>query len=683
MNVISTRRLFKIGAWFIVLFIAGVSQAISQNVVTPQHIATMETVETSLLSPDGQHIAYTVSTPADPYEENTENSDHLYLLNISEGTATPYYTISSVSSLQYRPGQNAITFLTKRSTDNTRSIYQISISGGEAVKVFSFDQDIISYSWSNNGNQLAFIANEKMEESSSPLPYQADVYEANKPNRRGYIANVAMSNRSARAISVDGSVYMMEWSPGSDRIAVSAAPSPHVDDEYMRQKIYVVEARNGEVAAEINNKGKLEQIEWSPNGQRLVMVAGSNINDPIAGRILIASSRGGVPQIVDRDFEGDYEQVKWIEENYIHFLASESTASRLGKVRFDGGEKLTLFFSDEHEITSFSVSDSSSYSFVANSSDHPDEVFYFSGNDDDIYRRMTYHNEWLNSAELGDQVVVSYQSRDGKYSIDGILIYPVGYQDGDLVPLIVHAHGGPESHYDNGWLTNYYMPGQIAAGKGYAVFYTNYRGSTGRGIDFAFSSQADLAGAEFDDIVDGVDYLIEIGITDPDRIGMTGKSYGGYATAWMSTYYSNRFAASVMYVGISDNISKWGESDIPEELYLVHTRKRLWSDWDWFLRRSPIYHIENADTPILIIHGADDTRVHPSQSLELYRHLKVRKPDLPVRLVNYPGEGHTISSSSAKLDYTYRMFRWFDTYLMTGDPNAEIPHWDAPVPEKE
>lgn len=682
MNLISLHWVFKIGTLAAVLFFSGLSPSVAQNVVTPQHIAEMETVETSLLSPDGQHIAYTVSKPADPYLENSTNSDHLYVLNVTEGTTTPYYTSSSVSFVQYRPGQNAITFLTKRPNDETRSIYQISINGGEAAKVFSFNQDIVSYSWSNNGNQLAFTANEAVEESSLPLPYQVDVYEENKANQRGYIANVAMSSRSARPVSVEGSVYLMEWSPAGDRIAVSAAPTPDVDDQYMRQQIFVIEARTGEVTAEINNEGKLDQIEWSPNGQRLVLVAGSNINDPIAGRMLIASSRGGVPQIVDREFEGAYEQVKWTEDNFIHFLASESTASRLGRIRFDGGEKLTLFYSDEHEISSFSISDSSSYSFVASSSSHPAEVFYFSGEENDMYQRMTYHNEWLNSVELGEQVKVSYQSRDGRYSIDGILIYPVGHQDNESAPLIVHAHGGPESHYNNGWLTNYYMPGQVAAGKGYAVFYPNYRGSTGRGIDFAFSSQADLAGGEFDDIVDGVDYLIEIGLADPARVGITGKSYGGYATAWMSTYYSSRFAAAVMYVGISNNISKWGESDIPEELYLVHARKRLWSDWDWFLRRSPIYHAENAETPILIIHGAEDTRVHPSQSLELYRHLKVRKPNLPARLVNYPGEGHTISRSSAKLDYTYRMFRWFDTYLKSGNASAEIPHWDSPVPDQ-
>lgn len=659
------------------------SVILAQNVVTPQHIAEMESVRQSILTPDGQHIAYTLSSPADPYENNAANSTHLYLLNVSEGTIKPYHTSSSVSSVQFRPGQRAITFLTKLADDETLSLYQIPIDGGEALKLFSFEQDIISYSWHNDGNRIAFMARDQAEQSNSPLPYQAEVYEENVPQRRGYIANIAMSQQVARQLQVEGSVYTMEWSPSGDRIAISVAPTPFVDDSYMSQQIFVVDTDTGQISAEINNRGKLGQIEWSPNGQRLALVAGSNINDPHPGRILIVSARGGVPQIVDRDFQGSYDQIKWIEENFIHFLASESTASRFGKLRFDGAEKLTLFYSDEHDISSFSVSDSSSYSFVASSPEHPSEVFYFSGDENDMHERMTYHNEWLNSTELGEQVVVSYESRDGLYEIDGILIYPVGYEEGTTVPVITQVHGGPEAHYSNGWLTSYSTAGQMAAGKGYAVFYPNYRGSTGRGIDFAFSSQADLAGAEFDDIVDGVDYLIDAGIADPERIGVTGGSYGGYASAWMSTYYSHRFAASVMFVGISNNISKWGESDIPEELYLVHARKRLWNNWNWFLDRSPIYHVDNAQTPILIMHGAQDTRVHPSQSLELYRHLKVRKPNIPLRLVFYPGEGHGNSRASSKLDYSYRMLEWFDTYLMTGDASVEKPDWSAPVPAKD
>jgi len=427
-------------------------------------------------------------------------------------------------------------------------------------------------------------------------------------------------------------------------------------------------------------------VLWSPSGERLALRAGADINDPIDGRILIASARGGTPQLIDEDFEGKYEQIAWRSDSEIQFLASESTSSVLGTITMDGSTKNTQFRSDAHAIGSFSVADNGDLAFVASSPDHPTELFLLAGEGNGQPERATMHNPWLNNVDLGEQEVVTYETRDGEYMIDGILIYPLDYTEGERVPVITVVHGGPEAHYGNGWLTGYSSPGQMAAAKGYAVFYPNYRGSTGRGIDFAYSSQSDLAGAEFDDVVDGVDYLIEQGIADPDRIGVTGGSYGGYASAWMSTYYSDRFAASVMFVGISNNLSKWGTSDIPNELYYVHSRERMWqSDQKWmeYLKRSPIYWVSRSQTPLLIMHGAEDTRVHPAQSLELYRHLKVRKPDVPVRLVWYPGEGHGNRSASAKLDYNYRMLEWFDTYLMTGDASAEMPHWDAPIPEKE
>lgn len=282
------------------------------------------------------------------------------------------------------------------------------------------------------------------------------------------------------------------------------------------------------------------------------------------------------------------------------------------------------------------------------------------------------------SRKLGKQEVITYKTRDGQYEIDGMLIYPVNYQAGTRVPVITVVHGGPEAHYSNGWLTAYSMPGQMAAARGYAVFYPNYRGSTGRGTAFTYSSQGDMAGKEFDDIVDGIDYLIAQGIADKNRIGVTGGSYGGYASAWMSTYYSDRFAAAVMFVGISNNLSKWGTSDIPDELYYVHARERIWDNWQGMLERSPIYYVDRSQTPILIMHGAEDTRVHPAQSMELYRHLKVRKPEVPVRLIYYPNEGHGNIRSGSRYDYNLRMLQWFDTYLKTGDRTATMPSLDLP-----
>jgi dipeptidyl aminopeptidase/acylaminoacyl peptidase len=274
---------------------------------------------------------------------------------------------------------------------------------------------------------------------------------------------------------------------------------------------------------------------------------------------------------------------------------------------------------------------------------------------------------------------VRYRARDG-LELEGLLIRPMDAQPGVRYPLILVAHGGPESHYSNGWLTSYSSPGQVAAARGFAVFYPNYRGSTGRGVAFSKLSQADAAGKEFDDLVDGVDHLVGMGLVERARVGITGGSYGGYASAWAATRYSDRFAASVMHVGISDNVSKFGTSDIPYELNLVHHRKWPWEDWTYFLERSPIYHVDKSRTPILILHGADDPRVHPGQSLELYRHLKVRTKT-PVRLVLYPGEGHGNRRAASRLDYNLRLMQWMEHYLKGpgGAPPAPELSYEEPA----
>jgi dipeptidyl aminopeptidase/acylaminoacyl peptidase len=275
--------------------------------------------------------------------------------------------------------------------------------------------------------------------------------------------------------------------------------------------------------------------------------------------------------------------------------------------------------------------------------------------------------------KFGKQETVKYKARDG-VEIEGILIRPLNEQAGAKSPLILCVHGGPEAHESNGWLTNYSRPGQMAASRGMAVFYPNYRGSTGRGVAFAKSSQGDAGGKEFDDLIDAVDHLIAAGVADGAKVGITGGSYGGYATAWCSTRYSERFAAGVMFVGISNKISKFGTTDIPDEEFDVHALHRPWEMLDFFRERSPITYADRCKTPLLILGGKDDTRVDPSQSKEMYRWLKVRG-QAPVRLVQYPGEGHGNRKACAKLDYSVRMMQWLQHYL--AGPGGTPPALDV------
>ena len=534
---------FKVGRIWIFLLLAlfiGESALAQQSKerLTPLDVANIQSVSDVIISPDGNHLAYTLSVQADPKKENKQAKNELYLMNLLNGESTPFVTTMNVSSVRFRPQNNALTFLGKRPNDNVNAIYQISLNGGEPQKLFSFDTSIAAYQWAPDGNHLAYMAADPAaRESTSELPYKPEIYEENLTQRRGYVTNVAVEGHEPHRFTMEGSIYQMKWSPDGKKVAIAIAPTPLVDDYYMHQQVKIVDHHGEKVLAEINHKGKLGQIEWSPNGNLLAMIAGADIHDPIDGRLFVVSADGGTPNNIRPDFKGMFEHIQWADNNTLNYLASEGVWSSYGKINSDGSGMQTIVGKGGPIFSDFSRSNKSNVAFVGDSPTHPAEVFVMK-NGQKTPKRMTNSNDWLKNIEMGKQEVVSWSARDGM-ELEGLLIKPVNVSKDSTYPLITVVHGGPESHYNNGWLTGYSQPGQVAAGKGYYVFYPNYRGSTGRGETFAKSSQGDLAGAEFDDIVDGVDEFVEAGIAHPDKIGVTGGSYGGYATGWMATKYTN------------------------------------------------------------------------------------------------------------------------------------------------
>src|SRR5690606_25699896 len=252
---------------------------------------------------------------------------------------------------------------------------------------------------------------------------------------------------------------------------------------------------------------------------------------------------------------------------------------------------------------------------------HPPEVFHLAAGQEQP-RRLTDSNPWLAGVRLARQEVVRYTARDG-LELEGLLVHPLERRGDQRVPLILVVHGGPESHYSNGWLTAYSQPAQPAAARGFASFFPNYRGSTGRGVAFSKLDHGRPGMEEFDDLVDGVDHLVDIGLVDRDRVGITGGSYGGYASAWGATWYSERFAASVMFVGISDQASLVTTGEIPREQYLVHMQAWPWESPEMYRQASPITHAQKSRTPTLILHGEADPRVPVMQSYMFYRYLQL------------------------------------------------------------
>jgi dipeptidyl aminopeptidase/acylaminoacyl peptidase len=296
---------------------------------------------------------------------------------------------------------------------------------------------------------------------------------------------------------------------------------------------------------------------------------------------------------------------------------------------------------------------------TATSYNHSNEI-YIGSLDSKSIKRLTNSNPVLNDISLSRQETISWRAKDGLL-IQGVLTYPLKYKKGKRYPLVLQIHGGPEGTSLDGWNTRPTYPVQLLAANGFVVLEPNYRGSGGRGVAFSKADHDDLGGLEFNDVLDGIDYLVSEGLVDNNKVGTGGWSYGGYFSALAATQYSDRFKASMVGAGLTNMISFMGTTDIPYEMSVVH-----WNQW-WFdnmelhWERSPLSHINNAKTPTLIIHGLKDERVHPEQGMELWQALRIKEVD--TEFVLYPREPHGLLERAHKLDYMHRLVNWYKEYL--------------------
>ncbi|MFG0275817.1 MAG: S9 family peptidase [Phycisphaerales bacterium] len=646
--------------------------------MTLKQLAALQNVTDATISPDGSMIAYTKLVPRIVGKGDDGGSwNELHLID-ADGQSRPFITGQvNVSSIDWTPDSRAITFRAKRDGDKHTRLYAIPVAGGEARAIATLETAINDYWFSPDGSQVALLAFEPEDaarKKEKELGFDQYVFEEEWTPRRLYIQTLE-GDSEPRMLEFEGSVQSVQWSPAGDRLAIAVTPRELVDDTLMFQRLRIIDT-DGKVLTRIENVGKLGDYDWSTDGTHLAFISAATLNDTAAGRLMVASPDSGDFRDVMPDLEAHVMDIEWQTDDTIAFISHEGVHARLGTVRHNGTHPATLANHGGPIWDTLSIGANGRIALVGSTPEHPAELFVMDAGGS-TPERLTNSNPWLDEVDLARQEVVTYPARDG-LEIEGMLVYPLDYQEGTRYPLILAVHGGPESHYSNGWLTRYSLPAQHAAAEGYFMFFQNYRGSTGRGVEFALTSQGRAAKEEFDDLVDGVDYLIEEGLVDGDKVGITGGSYGGYASAWGATYYSDRFAASVMFVGISELISKLGTTDIPLEEYHVHARAWPWEDWDRALAASPLHYVTQAKTPILILHGDSDPRVDPRQSEILYRYLKLQNNPPPVRLVFYPGEGHGNRRAASRYDYSLRVMRWMNHYLKGpgGDPPPPAIDYD-------
>jgi len=667
----------------LVLGIAMTSDVEAGPGLTPRQLAEIVQISSAEISPDGQQIAYLRRVPRPLFSNNDGREwQELHVLDRASGRSRPFVIGEvNVHDIAWLGDGSAIAFLAQRGEQTSTSLYLIPVNGGEARLVLGLDEDIRAFSFTPDGTKVAVIAAEPEDAGDKELAEQGFdqvVFEEDWRPFRVFVVGIG-EQAAPRPLPLEGSAFQVRFDPTGTELAVALAPRPLVDDRYMFQRVRIVDPATGEVLKRIANPGKLGELVWSPDGARLAMISAADLHDPATSSLLVAERKGGDWQNLTEGFKGEIKAVAWESNDRLLLLADEGTTANLYHTSILGRGLVGIHtFVDGVVLSSLSVAaDGVTIAARGSAASHPPELY--AGVVGEPLQRMTTSNPWLDEVALANQELITYPARDG-LEIEAVLLHPLDEQPETRYPLVVIVHGGPESHVRNAWVTSYSRPGQILAARGFVVLYPNYRGSTGRGVAFSKLGQADAAGKEFDDLVDGVDYLVQQGLVDPSRVGITGGSYGGYATAWCATRFSERFAAGVMFVGISDKISKAGTTDIPMEEKLVHARSLPHEDYEFFWQRSPIAHVAGAHTPLLIAGGTDDARVHPSQAMQMYRALKA-VGGVPVRLVRYPGEGHGNRKAAARYDLCLRLLRWMEHYLTGegGEPPGYRLDYTAPM----
>jgi dipeptidyl aminopeptidase/acylaminoacyl peptidase len=640
----------------------------AQNPFSAGDLLALKSAGNLQISPDGTEILYSVSTPRGANEAPGGSHTKYFRMNLERGVSSSLFadTISGRSP-RYSPDGKRIGFLYATGEDSDQVWYMDS-AGGEIAKLTNAPGGVSDFLWQPGKNGIAYLSETPSTEKEKELKergYGFIYYEEDLKNSNLFLAEYDQKWNLVREKQLTEGVQTWDFTFNGQGTLIAASISPKnlIDQMYMFRRIFLIDPSTGDRKQVSENEGKLGNYSFSPGGTHLAYAAALNLNDhSVSQAFVLDLSSGNLTNLTPDNLRGTISWVEWKDDNHVLYYSEEGVYPKLCTVPLKGGErKVLLDASDEGIVFDIPQFDDGFNRFVFTGSTPKDKINLYLWEGKGNLRKLSDLNPVLAEKSVGEQEVIRFSARDGM-EIEGLLIHPVGYREGEKYPLVVYVHGGPESHHSNSWLSSYSTPGQVMAGKGYLVLYLNYRASTGYGVDFAMEGFGDPAGKEFDDIADGIDWVVETRGADRERVGLAGGSYGGYASAWFATYYTRYVKAVCMFVGISNNISKRGTTDIAYEELYVHSGKPLEDMWQLDLERSPIYWAHQSKTATLIYCGAADTRVHPSQSYELYRCMKMN--DHPaVRLVQYPGEGHGNRKQVGQIDVLYRQMAWLDWYV--------------------
>ncbi len=640
------------------------------------HLFRLGTVSNPQISPEGSWIAYTVSR--DKLEKD-ENLSRIWMVPVAGGDAVAMTREDESSSHpRWSPDGNYLAFLSARNDGKTQ-VWLLARHGGEARQLTRTAQSVDSFGWSPDSGRMWLLLQDPTPQEIE-AHQQGDDYEAATPPpwvidrqqfKTDYVGYLDRRRTHVHVLDVSsGSITQLThgdyddsepvWSPDGSRIAFTSNRSANPDSNY-NSDIWVVAVPEEPVpeAAPLiqvtTQAGADASPSWSPDGKRIAHTSVTDVEAMLyaTAHLGVSSAAGGNTDILTHELDRMVFSPRFSPDGrHIWFLLEDSGEVNLASIRPAGGA-IRRLITGRQVVSEFSFGPDQQAAALVSSPHLPEEVFLFNGKT--LVQKTFTNQPVLQTLQLGEVEKVSFNSQDGT-PIEGFLIKPPGFVAGQKYPTILDIHGGPQAQYD----FRFHFEAQLYAANGYLVVHPNPRGSTGYGQAFCLAIWRDWGGPDFDDVMAAVDDAIERGWADPQRLGVTGWSYGGILTNHVITK-TDRFKAAIT-----------GASEV---LYVVNYGHDMYQRWweqelglPWqpeararYERISPFNRVEDIVTPTLILGGEEDWNVPIINSEQLY--LALKRLGVETQLVVYPGEYHGIDTPSYKQDLYQRYLDWFGERL--------------------
>ena len=628
--------------------------------MTVDDALNMVRVQNVTMSPDGAWVFYSQSEL--DWDDNKRNEEH-YLVATDGGEAIHFIGDGGGSAFRFSPDGEHLSFL--RSVDDDRQIFRISLSGGEARQLTDHHNGIVSYRWSPDGSEIFFTADEAMsDEEQEEYDAGADAFYVREgPNgrERGSWRNLwvfSLSSREeARLTDEELVVRAFDVSPDGSRV-VFAAVRQDLDNYFYLSELYLVDTPSGQVVRLTDNNASESNPLWAPDGRTIAYHAPSDGEfDLTHGFVWIMDVDTGEKRKLEGQRQGQISSLAWMPDGE-SLLFSETRRTNRNLYRIDAatgqvtditnvtGSLRVLAFSEDRTQMVYSFSDFET----------PSDL-YVSSVEDLSPVRLTHANPWIDEEiMLARAEIVRWMSKDGT-EIEGVFYRPVESPEGSETPLILDIHGGPPGHFANEFRSDFH----VFAGLGYASLGPNIRGSDSYGDDLLTALMGDVGGGEYEDLMTGIDYLIEERNVDPERLGLRGWSWGGILGSWVITR-TDRFKAASLGAMVGSWTAETGPG-LSYDLRVHYIGGAHWINPEEWRRVSSLWYVGNVTTATLLLHGERDQVSTPQQSLMFFTALKdIGKA--PVRYVSFPREPHGFREPRHQRVRDIEEIKWMQKYVM-------------------